>query len=170
PVDLSGLASRRRGGPRRRRGEHEDLRPTRRRCWREGFRRGDPPRETRPPAPSGRHTRFVLRAAVHARAPADAVRRARLPCGRNLQMHPTERSRRRLRVWARHRTPGLPGRCRRTRALRDAPAWGPRSVQRYPPGKAVNDGRLWHSWLRINRVLRVTLHTRWSAEAWPPVQ
>src|SRR5262245_25965936 len=23
--------------------------------------------------------------------------------------------------------------------------------------------RLWHSWLRINRVLRVMLHTRWSA-------
>jgi putative ABC transport system substrate-binding protein len=27
--------------------------------------------------------------------------------------------------------------------------------------------RLWHPWLRINRVLRVMLHTRWSAEAWP---
>jgi len=26
--------------------------------------------------------------------------------------------------------------------------------------------RLWHPWLRINRVLRVMLHTRWSAEAW----
>ena len=25
---------------------------------------------------------------------------------------------------------------------------------------------LWHRWLRINRVLRVMLHTRWSAEAW----
>jgi len=28
------------------------------------------------------------------------------------------------------------------------------------------DFRLWHPWLRINRVLRVTLQTRWSAEAW----
>jgi hypothetical protein len=25
-------------------------------------------------------------------------------------------------------------------------------------------------WLRINRVLRVTLHTRWSAEAWAVVR
>jgi hypothetical protein len=32
------------------------------------------------------------------------------------------------------------------------------------------DARLWHPWLRINRVLRVMLHTRWSAEAWPPVK
>jgi hypothetical protein len=28
------------------------------------------------------------------------------------------------------------------------------------------DARLWHPWLRINRVLRVMLQTRWSAEAW----
>jgi len=28
------------------------------------------------------------------------------------------------------------------------------------------DARLWHPWLRINRVLRVMLHTRWSAAAW----
>ena len=28
----------------------------------------------------------------------------------------------------------------------------------------TDDARLWHPWLRINRVLRVTLHTRWSAE------
>jgi hypothetical protein len=27
------------------------------------------------------------------------------------------------------------------------------------------DARLWHPWLRINRVLRVMQHTRWSAEA-----
>jgi hypothetical protein len=27
----------------------------------------------------------------------------------------------------------------------------------------VTDARLWHPWLRINRVLRVMLHTRWSA-------
>src|SRR5207253_9889570 len=26
--------------------------------------------------------------------------------------------------------------------------------------------RLWHPWLRINRVLRVMLQTRWGAEAW----
>jgi hypothetical protein len=30
--------------------------------------------------------------------------------------------------------------------------------------------RLWHPWLRINRVLRVMLHTRWSAEAWSRVE
>ena len=28
------------------------------------------------------------------------------------------------------------------------------------------DPRLWHPWLLINRVLRVMLHTHWSAEAW----
>jgi hypothetical protein len=28
------------------------------------------------------------------------------------------------------------------------------------------DARLWHPWLRINRVLRVMLHTRWSTEQW----
>jgi len=32
------------------------------------------------------------------------------------------------------------------------------------------DARLWHPWLRINRVLRVMLHTRWSAEAWAVVR
>jgi hypothetical protein len=26
------------------------------------------------------------------------------------------------------------------------------------------DARLWHTWLRINRVLRAMLHTHWSAE------
>ena len=30
--------------------------------------------------------------------------------------------------------------------------------------------RLWHPWLPINRVLRVLLHTRWSAEAWSHVR
>ena len=30
--------------------------------------------------------------------------------------------------------------------------------------------RLWHLWLRINRVLCVMLHTRWSAEAWSEVR
>jgi hypothetical protein len=33
-----------------------------------------------------------------------------------------------------------------------------------------HDARLWHPWLRINRVLRVMLHERWSAEAWPQVK
>ena len=32
------------------------------------------------------------------------------------------------------------------------------------------DARLWHPWLRINRVLRVMLHERWSAEAWARVR
>ena len=32
------------------------------------------------------------------------------------------------------------------------------------------DARLWHPWLRNNRVLRVMLHTRWSSEAWAEVR
>ena len=37
-------------------------------------------------------------------------------------------------------------------------------------GKMIDtDARLWHPWLRINRVLRVMLQTRWSAEAWAQV-
>jgi hypothetical protein len=28
------------------------------------------------------------------------------------------------------------------------------------------DVHLWHPWRRTNRVLRVMLHTPWSAEAW----
>jgi len=32
------------------------------------------------------------------------------------------------------------------------------------------DARLWHPRLRINRVLRVMLHTHWSAEAWSQVR
>jgi len=32
------------------------------------------------------------------------------------------------------------------------------------------DPRLWHPWLRINRVLRAMLHERWSAEAWPQIK
>src|SRR5437899_2483063 len=32
------------------------------------------------------------------------------------------------------------------------------------------DVRLWHPWLRINRVLRAMLRTRWSAEAWTQVR
>ncbi len=34
----------------------------------------------------------------------------------------------------------------------------------------MNTTELWHPWLRINRVLRVMLHTRWSAEAWSVVR
>jgi hypothetical protein len=30
-------------------------------------------------------------------------------------------------------------------------------------------GALWGPWLRIDRVLRVMLHTRWSVEAWSQV-
>jgi hypothetical protein len=30
----------------------------------------------------------------------------------------------------------------------------------------LNDTRLWHPWLRINCVLRVMLHTRWSTDEW----
>ena len=32
------------------------------------------------------------------------------------------------------------------------------------------NARLWHPWLRINRALRVMLHTRWSAEAWSVIE
>jgi len=32
------------------------------------------------------------------------------------------------------------------------------------------DARLWHPRLCINRILRVMLHTRWSAEAWSVVR
>src|SRR5262245_3580739 len=34
----------------------------------------------------------------------------------------------------------------------------------------MNDARLCHPWLRINRVLRMMLHTRWDAEAWSVVR
>ena len=34
----------------------------------------------------------------------------------------------------------------------------------------MNDARLSHPWLRINRVLRVMLQTRWGAEAWSQVR
>jgi hypothetical protein len=45
------------------------------------------------------------------------------------------------------------------------------SARRARRGQArVTDARLWHPWLRINRVLRVMLHTRWSAEAWAQVR
>jgi hypothetical protein len=29
----------------------------------------------------------------------------------------------------------------------------------------VNDARLWHAWLCINRILRLTLHTYWSVSS-----
>jgi len=32
------------------------------------------------------------------------------------------------------------------------------------------DARLWHPWLRVNRILRVMLQTRWSDEAWSRVR
>ena len=34
----------------------------------------------------------------------------------------------------------------------------------------MNDNGLWHPWRRINRVMRLMLHTRWSAEAWSVVR
>ena len=34
----------------------------------------------------------------------------------------------------------------------------------------LTDARLWHPWLRINRVLREILRERSSAEAWPQVK
>jgi hypothetical protein len=34
----------------------------------------------------------------------------------------------------------------------------------------MNNARLWQPWVRINRVLRVMLQTRWSAEAWSVVR
>ena len=36
--------------------------------------------------------------------------------------------------------------------------------------RSDTNARLWRPWLRINRVLRAMLHTRWSAEAWPQVK
>ena len=52
------------------------------------------------------------------------------------------------------------------RARRD----GPRGPSRTEDEVNDIDARLWHPWLRINRVLRVMLHTRWSAEAWAVVR
>jgi hypothetical protein len=42
--------------------------------------------------------------------------------------------------------------------------------QRVTEEQTVNHGHLWHPWLRINRVLRVMLQTRWDAEAWSVVR
>ena len=33
-----------------------------------------------------------------------------------------------------------------------------------------HDRRLWHPWLRIQRLLRVMLTSRWNAEAWKQVE
>jgi hypothetical protein len=38
------------------------------------------------------------------------------------------------------------------------------------PRENVKISRSRHPWLRINRVLRVMLHARWSAEAWAEVR
>src|SRR5882724_10873839 len=67
------------------------------------------------------------------------------------------------------------GKTARVRAQRDGEphnhhlrTWSAHGARR---GQAcVNDARLWHPWLRINRVLRVMLHERWSAEAWSVVR
>ena len=32
------------------------------------------------------------------------------------------------------------------------------------------DAHLWHPWLRIKRVLRLMLHTRWRGDRWPVVK
>src|SRR5437870_6667822 len=54
----------------------------------------------------------------------------------------------------------------------DADLERPRAHRSETRGGEVNeerdtDERLWHPWLRINRVLRAMLTTRRSAEAWP---
>jgi hypothetical protein len=52
----------------------------------------------------------------------------------------------------------LPDR-RRAHSVRSLISWN----------EPVTNARLWHPWLRINRVLRVMLQTHWSAEAWSVV-
>jgi len=42
---------------------------------------------------------------------------------------------------------------------------GPARAEDEMNGERDTDARLWHPWLRINRVLRVMLQTRWSTEA-----
>jgi hypothetical protein len=40
-----------------------------------------------------------------------------------------------------------------------------------PEGQVADtDARIWHPWLRLNRLIRVMLHTHWSAEAWSQVR
>jgi len=41
-----------------------------------------------------------------------------------------------------------------------------REASEYRERQAMNDARLWHAWLPIDRVMRVMLQTRWSEEAW----
>ena len=60
---------------------------------------------------------------------------------------------------SRHRPPAKPGIFDRAADQRGA-------VARAEGEVTDTDARLWHPWLRINRVLRVMLQTHWSAEAW----
>jgi hypothetical protein len=34
----------------------------------------------------------------------------------------------------------------------------------------AHSARLWHPWLRVQRLIRVILGTRWGAEEWPIVK
>ncbi len=70
---------------------------------------------------------------------------------------------------ARRRQPVRPG-CRRPEHSTKRPPTRVRWTPNEMNGEGDTDARLWHPWLRINRVLRVMLHTRWSAEAWAEVR
>ena len=35
---------------------------------------------------------------------------------------------------------------------------------------SADSARLWHPWLRIQRLIRVILETRWDADEWPIVK
>jgi hypothetical protein len=35
------------------------------------------------------------------------------------------------------------------------------------PDSAAVNARVWHPWLRVNRIIRDVLTTRWDAEQWP---
>ena len=37
-------------------------------------------------------------------------------------------------------------------------------------GNPTSPSRLWHPWLRIQRLIRVILGTRWGADEWPVVK
>ena len=58
----------------------------------------------------------------------------------------------------------------------ELPERAQRRPHRFPSRKSwlamppSDDARLWHPWLRINRLLRAMLHERWSPEAWPQVK
>jgi hypothetical protein len=54
--------------------------------------------------------------------------------------------------------------------LDEGPTWNPTDRAWAEADMNDTDARLWHPWLRINRVLRAMLHTRWSAEAWSVVR